>query len=67
MRMMIRVELDTVSGQKRQSYVGLAVGNSLNALRSTTDIGLWTYGLNFQAQFEGDEIVEQYRGGRRPS
>ena len=65
--MMMRVQLNTVSSQKRQSYARLAVGNSLSALRSSTDISLWTYVLNFRIRLEGDKIVESYQGGRRPS
>ena len=65
--MMMRVQLDKVSSQKHQSYARLAVGNSLSALQSSTDIGLWTYVLNFRVRLEGDKIVESHRGGRRPS
>ena len=65
--MMMRVQLDTVSSQEHQSYARLAVGNSLSALRSSTDISLWTYVLNFRVRLEGDKIVESYQGGRRPS
>ena len=65
--MMMRVQLDTVSSQKHQSYAPLAVGNSLSALQSSTDISLWTYVLNFRIRLEGDKIVEWYQGGRRPS
>ncbi len=65
--MMMRVRLDTVSSQKHQSYARLAAGNSLSALQSSTDIGLWTYVLNFRVRPEGDKIAESHRGGRRPS
>ncbi len=65
--MMMRTEFNTVSSRKHQIYAGLAVSNSLSALRSTTDIGLWTYVLNFRVRLEGDEIVEPYREGRQPS
>ncbi len=65
--MIMRVQLDTVSSQKHQSYARLAVGNSLSALQSSTDIGLWTYVLNFRVRLEGDKTVESHRGGRRPS
>ena len=65
--MMMRVQLDTFSSQKHQSYARLAVGNSLSALQSSTDIGLWTYVLNFRVRLEGDKTVESHRGGRRPS
>ena len=64
---MMGAEFNTVSSQKHQTCAGLAVSNSLSALRSTIDFGLWTYVLNFRARLKGDEIVEPYRGGRRPS
>ena len=59
--MMMRAEFNTVSSQKHQTYAGLAVSNSLSALRSTTDIGLWTYVLNFRVQRCADEMVELYQ------
>jgi|GEM_PF-2205939 len=65
--MMMRAEFNTVSSQKHQTYAGLAVSNSLSALQSTTDIGLWTYVLNFRVRLEGDEIAGPYWEGRRPS
>ena len=65
--MMMTVQLDTVSSQKHQNYARLVIGNSLSALRTSTDIGLSTYVLNFRVRLEGDKIIESYQGDRRPS